>query len=77
MGLVSALPKGVLPRPQLVITKNVVAEALEHLQALRKLYAQMRANELARIGKDVIVVRLKACSQPGMRIVRDQRFDDY
>lgn len=59
---VDALPKGPLPRPTLVITRNCVAEALEHLQALRKLYAEMRAMELEKIRKGlVVVVKVAPC----------------
>jgi len=54
----SCLPKGVLPRPQLSITPNAVATALDALNAYRDACKQIRSNELARIGQGISVTKL-------------------
>ena len=59
---VEALPKGMLPKPELYVSNTLVAQALDHLQALRKIYAQQRANELEKIKRGlVVVVKVRPC----------------
>jgi hypothetical protein len=53
---VDALPKGMLPRPELRASDNAVWRALEHMRGLREAYAQMRANELDKIKRGLVVV---------------------
>lgn len=44
-------------RPQLQVSDNLVARALEHTWALRKIYAEMRQREFDRIRRGAIVVK--------------------
>lgn len=52
-----------LPRPQLVVSNTLVAQALDHLQALQKIYNEMRQAELERARKACIIVRLPSAGE--------------
>jgi hypothetical protein len=56
-----------LPKPELHITDNLVARALEHQQALMKIYAEMRKRELERARRELIIVRLPSSAHGGAR----------
>jgi hypothetical protein len=56
-----------LARKELHVSNTLVAQALEHHAALRKIYAEMRQKELARIGREVKVIKLPPAGMNAMR----------
>lgn len=60
-----------LPRPVLVVTNNLVAQALEHTRALRVIYKEMEARELERARRTEIIVKL---TPAGIRVLTRTRF---